>query len=259
MNKIGQIEIIVKGFKGNIELKPDNYDIRNIIDLLQNVENLLFPNNKRERPVISYDIEEGSVKNIIRTSMQAIIGFNAILFQVQSENSIDFLEYQSAKAFEFFQETAQKQNVEFQISTDIPNSSKVIINKDTKLQRSDETWVDAELYFYGIIVDAGGKGKANVHLDTKEYGYLKIDSTKELLANYETNPLYKPYGLRAKGKQNIKTGEIDKNSLSLIDIIDYNPAFREDYIKSLIDKAKTSWAQVKDADEWLGNLRGYGY
>ncbi|MDZ7626692.1 MAG: hypothetical protein U5J96_19870 [Ignavibacteriaceae bacterium] len=42
MNKIGQIEIVVKGFKGSIEITPDNYDIKNIIDVLQNVENL-FP------------------------------------------------------------------------------------------------------------------------------------------------------------------------------------------------------------------------
>lgn len=258
MNKIGQIEIIVKGFKGNVEVTPDNYDIKDIVDILQNVENLLFPNNKKERPIISYDIEKGSVKHIIKTSMQAILGFNAILFQVQNDNSIDFLEIQTAKAFEFFQESAQKQNFEFTISTSIPNTSQIVINKDTKLHRSEEVWADAEFYFYGVIIDAGGKLKANIHLDTKEYGLLKIDASKEVLAEYESNPLYKSFGVRALGKQNIKTGELDKGELKLVDIIDYNPLYKEDYIKSLIKKARNSWGNVKDADEWLSNLRGYG-
>lgn len=258
MNKIGQIEIVVKGFRGNFEVTPDNYDIKNIVEILQNVENLLFPNNKKERPIISYDIEKGSVKHIIKTSMQAIIGFNAILFQVQNDNSIDFLEIQTAKAFEFFQETAQKQNVEFIISTSVPNTSQIIINNESKLQRSEDVWAVAEFYFYGIITDAGGKSKANIHLDTKDYGLLTISATKEVLTNYESNLLYKSFGVRAEGKQNIKTGEIDKSELKLVDIIDYNPLFKEDYIHSLIKKAKNSWGNVKDADVWLSNLRGYG-
>ena len=259
MEKNGHIEILVVGRKGNVALNPDNYDIRDIIEILQNSENLLFPNAKKERPTISYNIEEGSVRHMIKTSLQAIIGFNAILAQINNDNySIDFLEYQSARAFEFFQETAQKKNVEFHISTSIINSENLFINKETKFIRSEELWAEAEFYFYGTIVDIGGKGKANVHLDTKEFGSLKIDASKEMLSEYENNPLYKPYGLRAIGKQNVKTGELDKSSLHLLEIIDYNPSYQEDYIKNLITKAKKSWEGVTDADEWLNNIRGYG-
>lgn len=258
MEKTGHIEIHISGKKGSIGLTPDSYDIRDIINILQNAENLLFPGSKKERPVISYNIEEGSVKHIIKTSLQAIISFNAILAQVEANNySIDFLESGTAKAFEFFQETAQKQDVEFTISTSVQNTAKVFVNHKTKFIQSAEVWVDSEFYFYGTIVDAGGKGKANVHLDTKDYGLLKIDSSKELLSNYENNPLYKNYGVRAVGKQNMNTGEIDKGSFRLIEIIDYNPAFKEDYITSLIKKASKSWEGVTDADEWLQNIRGY--
>ncbi len=259
MEKIGKIEIKVKGKKGNLELKPDNYDVREIIEILQNAENLLFPNSKNARPTITYEIAEGSVKHIIKTTLQAIIGFNAILAQIKTDNySIDFLESTTARAFEFFQQQSQKNNYEYEITTSISDDTKIIINKNTKFIRSEEIWVEAELYFYGVIVDAGGKSKANVHLDTKEHGLLKIDASKELLTNYENNPLYKPYGVRAVGKQNVKTGEIEKNSLRLIDIVNYNPSYKEDYIKSLIKKAKKSWTDVNDADEWLENIRGYG-
>ena len=63
MDKIGYIEIKISGSKGNLNLTPDNYDIREIISILENAENLLFPTDKRERPTISYKIEEGSVKH----------------------------------------------------------------------------------------------------------------------------------------------------------------------------------------------------
>ncbi|MEO1413038.1 MAG: hypothetical protein AAFW73_24315, partial [Bacteroidota bacterium] len=82
MNKLGHIEIRVVGKSGNEELKPENYDIKYISNLLQDVEALLYPNSKKERPLITYDITEGSVKHIFKTTMQAVIGFSAILSQV---------------------------------------------------------------------------------------------------------------------------------------------------------------------------------
>jgi hypothetical protein len=256
MERTGYIEIKVEGAKGNFELTPDNYDIRDIISILTQAENLLFPNNKKERPTISYDIQEGSVKHIIKTSLQVIIGFNAILLSIQQNNySIDFLETPTAKAFEFFQETAKKQGVEFQISTSVDNSSKISVDKNTQFIRSEEAWADAEFYFYGYIIDAGGKTFPNIHLDTKEYGVLKIEVDRKILREYETNPLYKRYGVRAVGKQNLNTGEFDKSTLRLLEIIDYNPSYNEDYIKGLINKARKSWEGIGDADEWLSQLR----
>ena len=93
MEKIGHIEIRITGSKGNIELSPDNYDIREIISILENAENLLYPGDKKERPLISYNIEQGSVKHILKTSIQFIIGFNAIIGQVNNVQDIDFLDF----------------------------------------------------------------------------------------------------------------------------------------------------------------------
>lgn len=47
MDKLGYIEIKISGSKGNLELSPDNYDIREIISILENAENLLYPNDKK--------------------------------------------------------------------------------------------------------------------------------------------------------------------------------------------------------------------
>ena len=98
MEKIGFIEIRITGSKGNIDLSPDNYDIREIVSVLENAENLLYPGEKRNRPTISYKIEEGSVKHILKTSIQYIIGFNAIIGQINNIQNIDFLDLETAKA-----------------------------------------------------------------------------------------------------------------------------------------------------------------
>lgn len=255
MEKIGDIEIRVVGKSGNQNLSPDNYDIKHIATILQNVEDLLYPNNKKDRPIITYDIQEGSVKHLFKTTIQTVIGFSAVLTQVQANNSIDFLELKSAKAIENIQNLSRQKNYEFQIKTSLNDDYELTINPSTKYFRTENIWADAELYFYGVIKDAGGKNKANIHLDTKDYGYLSIETGENFLKEIEENLLYKKFGVRASGKQNIETGEIDTKSLYLVELIDYQPKFDSDYLNSLIKKAKNSWNNI-NTEEWLLNLRG---
>ena len=61
MGQLGQIEIRIVGQKGNNLLTPDNYDIKEIVSLLTNIEPLLYPGMKGNRPDIAYRIESGSV------------------------------------------------------------------------------------------------------------------------------------------------------------------------------------------------------
>ncbi|MDX1350075.1 MAG: hypothetical protein R3279_07505 [Putridiphycobacter sp.] len=257
MDKIGDIEIRVVGKSGSLELKPDNYDIRHIASILQNVEDLLYPNNKKDRPIITYDIQEGSVRHIFKTPIQYIIGFSAILGQIQESNSIDFLDLKTARAIENIQQLAQQKNYEFQFTTSIKKEVELSINSTSRFFRTENIWADAEFYFYGILKDAGGKSKANIHIDTDDYGYLAIETGQDFLMEQEENLLYKKFGVRATGKQNLETGEIDTKSLKLVELINYNPKFDSDYLTSLITKAKKSWKGI-DTNEWLLNMRG-GY
>ncbi|AFU69693.1 hypothetical protein P700755_003015 [Psychroflexus torquis ATCC 700755] len=212
---------------------------------------------KKDRPIITYDIQEGSVRHIFKTSIQAVIGFSALLSQIQSQNNIDFLELKTARAIEEIQKISRQKNYEFQIKTSLEKDAELKINPSTKFFRTENIWVDAEFYFYGILKDAGGKSKANIKIDTSDYGYLSIETGEEFLKEREDNLLYKNYGVRATGKQNIDTGEVDTKSLELVELIDYNPKFDNDYLKTLINKAKNNWKGI-NADEWLLNMRG-GY
>ena len=257
MDKIGDIEIRVVGKSGNLELKPENYDIKHIASILQNVEDLLYPNNKKDRPLITYDIQEGSVKHVFKTPIQYIIGFSAVLGQIQESKSIDFLDLKTARAIESIQQLSQQKNYEFQFRTSVKKDIELSINPNTRFFRTENIWVDAEFYFYGILKDAGGKSKANIHIDTDDYGYLAIETGQDFLTEQEENLLYKKFGVRATGKQNLETGEIDTKSLKLVELINYNPKFDAEYLTSLVSKAKKSWKGI-DTDDWLASLRG-GY
>lgn len=258
MDKIGYIEIRITGAKGNLELTPDNYDIREIRTVLENAENLLFPNEKKERPTVSYMIEKGSVKHIFKTSMQYIIGFNAILGQVNQSQSIDFLDSPTAKAIEEFQETATKKNYTFSISTSVQRTNEIKIDRTTNFKRAEAIWADAEFYFYGKVTNAGGKDKANIHIVTDELGTIRVETPIPFLENQEENLLYKTFGIRAVGKQHSETGQIDTSTLKFVELIEYYPKYDEKYLNQLIDKASKNWSSVKDKDSWLREIRG-GY
>lgn len=258
MEKIGFIEIRITGSKGNLDLSPDNYDIREIISILENAERLLYPSDRKNRPTISYKIEEGSVRHILKTSIQHIIAFNAIIGQVNKVQSIDFLDLEAARAFENIQNTATKQDYVFSIKTSLDNTNELRVDKTTRYYRTEAIWADAEFYFYGKVTNAGGKDRANIHILTEELGTVRIETPIRFLEQYSENLLYKTFGIRATGKQHIETGEIDTSTLQFIELVDYRPKYDEQYLRALRNKAKTSWLGSVNPDNWLKEIRG-GY
>jgi hypothetical protein len=255
MDNTGQIEIRVAGNEGKTVLSPSNYDIREIRNLMESVEDILYPLNTKERPVITYRMEDGSVRNIFTTNKQAVVQFAAVAAMIGASHSIDSLDMPTAKAIKNLQLQARTRNYTFDIKTSESEHVVLTITPQTKYEKSSSLWVDTELYFYGTLTDAGGKKTANIHLDTKTHGSLTIASSKEYLKSIEQNLLYREYGVRARGKQNAETGEIDKSGLELIELIDYSPAYDEDYLNHLISAASPDFINF-DANEWLSNIRG---
>lgn len=256
MDKLGFIEIRITGSKGNLELSPDNYDISEVISILENAENLLYSSDKKDRPTISYKIEEGSVRHIFKTSLQTIIGFNAILGQVKAKSNIDFLDFPTATSLENIQNIATRRNYQFSIKTSLADTNELTISNKTKFYRTESIWVDAEFYLYGKVTNAGGKDKANIHIYTEQQGSLRIQTPISFLEEYDENLLYRNFGVRAIGKQHLETGEIDTSSLKFVELIDYRPKYDPVYLKGLRDKAKKSWLGNINPDNWLNELRG---
>mgnify|MGYP003616278606 FL=1 len=93
---------------------------------------------------------------------------------------------------------------------------------------------------------------------TSELGTVRIQTPISFLEDYQENLLYKSIGIRALGKQHSTTGEIDSSNLKFLELVDYQPKYDELYLKGLREKAKKSWLDEIDPDNWLKEIRG-GY
>jgi hypothetical protein len=254
MNALGEIEIRIEGKVGAQPLTPSLVDIEEIRELLDEAADLFFPTEKRsQRPLISYEISEGSVRHHFRTLMQTVIGFGAVIAQVSNEGHIDFLHEKSAAAIESLQRVAREKDY---VVTLLANQQSLRIDRTTHYERLQQVWVEAEFYLYGELTNAGGKSNPNIHLDTKEHGTLRIAVDKDCLKQGEKNLLYKRFGIRAVGRQNLKTFEMDPHTLQFVELMDHDAVYSEAYLDALMQRAAPAWADVTDPDEWLEELRG---
>lgn len=256
MTSEDKIQIRVIGNIGNEPLSPQNYDISEIRDLFSIIENLLYPNQKLHRPRISYSIESGSVINIFQASKQAVVMFMATANLICAQGNLNGLELPTARGISDLQKSAIKNNFIYEIG--LPNVATPIltISKETKYHIDENLWAEADLYFYGQLVDAGGSENINIHIKTTDYGILKISTEKEYLKNQQENILYKNFTIRAIGRQNINTGEIDTSSLTLLEMNQFDPRYNEDYLQGLIERATPHWKDIQDTEEWLSQIRG---
>lgn len=251
---MGEIEIKIEGSVGGQKLTPVLVDIDEIREILEQASNLFFPTEKRsQRPLISYEIVEGSVRHKFLTLMQSVIGFGAVIAQIGAERQIDFLHERSAVAIERLQRLAVEKNYVVTIDA---NQNQLVIDKTTHYVRNEKLWVDAEFYLYGELTNAGGKSSPNVHLDTEDYGSLRIAADKEYLKHADQNLLYKKFGVRVKGKQNLETFEMDRNSLTFVELFDYDVQYSDVYLDGLMKKAAPAWSDISDVDDWLQEMRG---
>lgn len=256
--ELNEISLRIIGKSDGEALTPANFDIGQIRVLFDEVENLLYPDKKlrKGRPTISYEMREGSVINVFKTSVQNVLLVSSMLSAIEADNGvIDKLETNSARAIENLQTFALRNDYTIEVGTSDKPNRVFKITPQSNYHRRDNIMVDVECYYYGTLTDAGGKDKANIHLDTKEAGSLTIRADKEYLSEYKGNPLYKKFGVRVKAKKNIVTGDIDKSTLTLVELVDYQSKFDEEYLNELILKATPKWRGV-NVDEWLSNVRG---
>jgi hypothetical protein len=258
VDKTATFEVVVHGTKGGQPLMPQDFDIKSLRGLLEEVEVLLFPNDRRERPVISYEVQPGSVRNLFRTGVQAVAQTGAVLGLVATSGSVDMLEPRTARAIEAMQRWAQESDLAFTLRTSLPGTAELRIDRTTHFVRTEATSVETEVYLYGKVVEAGGKGRPNIHLHVDGQGVFIIDAPEKVLAELKENILYHTMGVRVMGRQNLQTGELEKGSLKMVELIDYDQQYNEEYLKRLQAKAD-KWIKDVDLDQYLNDVRGdYG-
>lgn len=255
MEKSESIQIEIHGDVEK-EVTPENFDIRDIAKFFEIVENLLFPENKKNRPIISYSIQSGSVKQIFTTRKEVIEKFTNNCKQIQSKKNLDGLDSKFVEAFQSLQKYSEKYGSIIKIQSSIDKDFIFQIDKTSNYLYNEDIWVNSEFYFYGKIIKAGGKENTIIEIQTDKE-IFKIQTPVDFFSKLKENIIYtKTYGIRAVGKQNLNTGEIDKSSFRFVELINYDPTADEDYLKNLRKKAKTWLVQI-NPDSWLREIRGY--
>lgn len=251
----GYIQIHVSGMVGTEALSPANYDIGELKNLLSDMCALFDAATNKKRPNVSLEIENGSFIGKFIAPLQVVALAGAVIGMVQADNSLRGLTPQTAEVFENMQKSARRNNYTYEITSSLQKKGEsLFITPQTMLHKEAPVWVQGEFFFYGTIVDAGGKTNPNIHLEVKNLGTIAISAPKEYLANQERNLLYHKCGVRVKGKQNPDTGEYGTD-FELVEITDYTPAFDEKYLDDCIRRASEHLKGI-DAEEFLKELRG---
>jgi hypothetical protein len=255
MKQTSFINITLTGKTENGHLRPADIDIAETRELLSDAETLLFPtkSERDERPKVSYSVQEGSVKNLFFVPAANVIMFSALMTEVGKQGTTELLQPKAIAVLDKWQKKAYNSGREYLISSSVNSEPFIHINKETKFIAPQTEWINTSLYLYGEIFEEGGLSSSNLHILTERYGRLTIDATKEQLTS-GSNKLYNVYGLWVKGKQNIESGFL--KDLLLIDFLTYNQNYDDVVLNQLIDKASASWANVKDKDSWLQDVRG---
>jgi len=250
----GYIEVKIDGLAGNKQLMPTDIDIAEIKEIISDVETFLYPTKgeKAERPHISYKIEEGSARNLFYLPISGVLLFNGLSTEIKNRGNIDFLDNKRAEIIDKFQRRAAAKNYEIFFLSSSNLEPILKIDKNTRYFKVAATFIETEFVLYGKINEEGGNNP-NFHLLTKEYGKLIISATEQQLLEGEKR-LFKVYGVRAKGKQNLADGK--PFDLKLIDYITYNPNYDEHKLDLLIERASAKWNTIPNVDVWLNNIRG---
>lgn len=254
MEEQGYIELKIEGIIGGKPLNSLNIDITEIRDLISDIESFLYPNksDKSQRPHISYRIEDGSAKNIFYLPISAVLLFNGLLSEIKLRNNLDFLDIKRAEIINKIQKKAIDKSWEFSFYSSLKPEPILIINNSTHFIKAEAGYIDTEFILYGKIIEEGGSNP-NFHLITKEYGKLTISATESQLLEGEKR-LFKIYGVKASGKQNLKDGK--PFDLKLIEYITYNPSYDEAKLDLLIERASEKLNTIPNVDNWLLQLRG---
>jgi hypothetical protein len=250
----GYIEVKIDGLVGNKPLKPIDIDIAEIKEMISDVETFLYPTKgeKTERPHISYKLEEGSARNIFYLPISAVLLFNGLSGEINKRGNIDFLDSKRAEIIDKFQRKAKEKNLEISFYSSSNTDAILKINQETQFFKIAATYIETEFILYGKVNEEGGNNP-NFHLITKEYGKLVISASEKQLLEGEKR-LFKIYGVRAKGKQNLADSK--PFDLKLIDYITYNPNYDEHKLDLLIERASVKWNTIPDVDSWLNEIRG---
>lgn len=258
MDKQATFEIRIQGQRQGMPLAPSALDVDEWSAMLKHGRNLLYPEaSGKNRPLIGFDPQPGSVRLLLTTATAAVVQANALLARVNQTAELDILPAKQAEAVRYFHKFAQDHQFDIYLGEKGQVEQGLHLHHDLTFQPNEPAWVTVEAYVWGKVIDMGGKTVTNLHLDSDDYGYLTLSATEEQLAQETQNRLYQRHQVHVRLFQNAFTGEYDTKSGVFLGFIDYPEESIDEYLDRLIEQAAPDMAKIKDPEAWLREIRGY--
>jgi hypothetical protein len=240
------------------QLSPENISLPLLIEFAEQVSTFLKGSSKTDLKNMKASIKAGSfalgVEAPTRLLEPAIRDYQTI----RERKSLSDVDPVRARIIESWQSLAIKNNGRiYKLFVDSDDADKVrplVISSDTDYQIEKELWANVELYTYGSVFDLGGKSQPNVHLQLTDGTSVRVQANIDTLAGDRVNRLYSKQLVRIKAQQNLKTKEY--RNQTLLSFEKYSPHYDEDEFQVLVKQGRLAWKSVKNATEWVENLRG---
>jgi hypothetical protein len=238
-------------------LTPANVDLLTLHQFMGEVISLVQGDLSRAeigQPTVA--ISNGSVKLVSLVPVIVAASLHQDLVRLTTSQDLDAVSQKRAEVIENWQARAAKPGSKRRYDTlaevegEAPARLEVTGTSHFRHLQLD-SWVHAEKYLTGRVVDLGGKTRPNVHLVLASGESVKIDATENQLEGADY--LYRAMTLNVSVKEHIRTGEI--REARLIGVVKPLREVDEDKLKALWRKGKEAWAGISSPTEWVEQLR----
>lgn len=240
------------------KLTPETLDIIEVQNFLE-IGNKLISGDleKDSRGTVGLNYEEGSVIFNFVVSAALATGFNADLAEINRNHTLEGVAKNRAISIVELQRKAKKMNWEFEISGSDPKKeeTKIRIGKDTAYAMPADEWVEVEKVLYGELTDIGGSSTSNMHVKLEDGKTIKIPASKEETIDVNDHvKIYNSIGVLVSAKENRKTKELDKDSITFIELVPLEGDIKAQLDKSMEIGSKV-WKDVPDAADFIRKKR----
>lgn len=254
MDPINELRFAVSDRINDVEVGPKHVPLALLGEFQKDVSEFLKGAGRDVDPMqVQVAVEEGSLA-FVATGLIAATSLWADLEQLKMPDSLDLIDTKRAAVIERWQAAARLNPKRSYLVAN--RAAKVGFSVDSKsdFRRVEQVWVHVEKYLHGRIVDWGGKTKANVHLELENGKILMVESSHNLIAQEESNLVYRPALLHVTAEENLATGDL--RNLRLLAFEHHQPAYDEDEFKRMVERGTQAWADVADSAAWVETLRG---
>lgn len=240
------------------QLSPENISLPLLVEFAEQVSAFLRGSSKTDLKSIKASIKSGSFALEVQAPTAILEPAIRDYQSIRERKNLYDIDPVRAQIVENWQSLAIKHDGRiyklFLDSTDTPENKPLVISSDTSYESQKEIWGDVELYTYGRVYDLGGKNQPNVHLQLTDGKSLRVQANIDTLAGDRINRLYSKQLVRVKAQQNLTTKEYRNETL--VSFEKYDPHYDEDEFQALVKQGRLAWKSVKNATEWVENLRG---